>query len=66
MNTFKAGDRVKVTRPNLDNLSYEGRVGTCVDDGSKAGGLIAVKGLDSRARESLRYQGFYAEELDHA
>jgi hypothetical protein len=67
MRKFKAGDRVKVVRPNLDHLAYEGRVGVCVDDGARAGGLIAVKGLGSRTSEMISgYPGFYAEELDHA
>jgi hypothetical protein len=64
---FQPGDRVTVSRPNRDNLAHHGKTGTVVDDGSKSGGLIAVKGIEGRVREAVGgYIGFYAEELTKA
>lgn len=62
--TIRPGDRVTVTNPNPDNAAYRGKTGTALDDGSKSGGLIAVKGLDGRLKEAVAgYRGFYADEL---
>lgn len=64
---FKPGDRVTITNPSRENAAYRGKTGTVLDDGSKSGGLIAVKGLDGRIREAVAgYRGFYANELTKA
>jgi hypothetical protein len=64
---FQPGDTVTVTNPAPDNAAYRGKTGTVLDDGSKSGGLIAVKGLDGRIREAVAgYRGFYADELTKA
>jgi hypothetical protein len=56
---FQPGDRVTVSRPNLDNLAYHGKTGP--DE------LIAVKGLEGRIREAVMgRRGFYPEELTKA
>jgi hypothetical protein len=61
---FKAGDRVTVTNPAPERAAYRGRTGTAIDDGSKSGGLIGVKGLDRWIREAVSgYMAFYADEL---
>lgn len=61
---FQTGDTVTVTNPSPENVAYRDRTGTVLDDGSKSGGLIAVKGLDGRIREAVAgYRGFYADEL---
>lgn len=65
--TYRPGDRVTITNPTPENAKYRGKTGTVVDDGSKSGGLIPVKGLDGRVREAVAgYRGFYAEELTRA
>lgn len=64
---FKTGDRVTITRPAPERAAYRGKSGTVIDDGSKSGGLIAIKGLDGRIREAVAgYVGFYADELTGA
>lgn len=64
---FKLGDRVTITRPHPERAAYRGKTGTVIDDGSKSGGLIGVKGLDGRIREAVAgYMGFYADELTGA
>jgi ribosomal protein L21E len=65
--TFRTGDRVTITDPAPERAAYRGKTGTVVDDGSKSGGLIAVKGLDGRLKEAVAgYHGFYADELKAA
>jgi len=65
--SFKPGDRVTITNPHPENAAYRGKTGTALDDGSKSGGLIAVRGLDGRLREAVAgYRGFYADELTAA
>jgi len=65
--TIRPGDRVTVTNPHPENAAYRGKTGTVVDDGSKSGGLIGVKGLDGRLTEAVAgYRGFYANELTAA
>lgn len=65
--TYRIGDRVTIANPSRENAAYRGKTGTVVDDGAKTGGLIAVKGLDGRIRESVAgYRGFYADELTGA
>ncbi|MFF8784794.1 hypothetical protein [Streptomyces sp. NPDC015125] len=64
---FCKGDRVTVTNPNPGNARYRGKTGTVVDDGSKSGGLLGVKGIDGRLAEAVKgIPGFYAEELSAA
>lgn len=64
---YRPGDRVTITNPHPENAKYRGKTGTVLDDGSKSGGLIAVKGLDGRLKEAVAgYRGFYAEELTQA
>lgn len=61
---FRKGDKVTVTNPSADNRGTRGKRGTVVDDGSKSGGLIAVKGIDGRIAEAVKgHRGYYAEEL---
>lgn len=56
---FRKGDKVTVTTGDA-----KGKTGTVVDDGSKPGGEIAVKGIDSRLKETaLGYRGYTADEL---
>lgn len=62
--TFRPGDHATVTNPEPENAQYRGKTGTVVDDGSKSGGLIPVRGLDGRLKEAVAgHQGFYADEL---
>ncbi|MGW2920391.1 hypothetical protein ACWDBF_21370 [Streptomyces angustmyceticus] len=64
---YRKGDRVTVTNPNPDNQRFRGRTGTVADDGSKSGGLMAVKGIDGRLAETVKgLPGFYPEELSPA
>jgi hypothetical protein len=64
---YRPGDRVTITNPHPENAKWRGLTGTVVDDGSKSGGLIPVKGLDGRIKEAVAgYRGFYAEELTRA
>ncbi len=64
---YRTGDRVTVTNPVGKNKSAKGKTGVVVDDGSKSGGLIGVKGLDGRLAEAVKgYRGFYAWELSPA
>jgi hypothetical protein len=65
--TYRPGDRVTITNPSPENAKYRGKAGTALDDGSKSGGLIAVKGLDGRLKEAVAgFRGFYADELTRA
>lgn len=65
--TIRPGDRVTITNPSRENAAYRGKTGTALDDGTKSGGLIAVKGLDGRLKETVAgYRGFYADELTRA
>lgn len=65
--TYRPGDRVTITSPAPERAAYRGKTGTVIDDGSKSGGLIPVKGLDGRLREAIAgYVGFYADELTGA
>jgi hypothetical protein len=65
--TFRTGDRVTVTNPSPENAKYRGKTGILLDDGSKSGGLMAVKGLEGRVKEAVAgYRGFYADELTRA
>ncbi|KIZ16859.1 hypothetical protein [Streptomyces natalensis] len=64
---FRKGDRVTVTNPSRENRTAKGKTGVVVDDGSKSGGLMTVKGIDGRVAEAVRgHRGFYAEELSPA
>lgn len=64
---FRKGDKVTVTNPSRDNAGTKGKRGVVVDDGSKSGGLMAVKGIDGRVAEAVKgYRGYYAEELTRA
>lgn len=64
---YKPGDRVTITNPAPERADYRGRTGTVIDDGSKSGGLIGVKGLHGRIREKIAgHVGFYADELTGA
>lgn len=64
---YKPGDRVTVTNPTPENAKYRGKTGIVFDDGSKSGGLMAIKGLDGRLREAFAgYPCFYADELTAA
>ncbi|MFF1341108.1 hypothetical protein ACFVYT_24845 [Streptomyces sp. NPDC058290] len=61
---FRMGDKVTVVAASPENAGTEGRTGVVVDDGSKSGGLIAVKGIDNRLTESLKgYRGYTADQL---
>jgi hypothetical protein len=65
--TIRPGDRVTITNPHPENAKYRGKTGILLDDGSKSGGLMAVKGLDGRVKEAVAgYRGFYADELTRA
>lgn len=56
---FRKGDKVTVTTGDA-----KGKTGTVKSDGSKSGGLIAVKGIDGKATEAVRgYRGYTADEL---
>lgn len=62
--SFRKGDRVTVANPSRENSTAKGKTGTVVDDGSKSGGLMTVKGIDGRVAEAVKgFRGFYAEEL---
>jgi hypothetical protein len=64
---FQPGDRVTITNPSRENAAHRGKTGTVASDGSKSGGLIAVKGIEGRVREAvLGYVGCYANELRKA
>lgn len=64
---FRKGDKVVVTYGGIDNPGTEGKTGVVMDDGSKSGGLIGVKGIDGRLKEAvLGVRGYYAEQLKHA
>lgn len=64
---FREGDKVTVTNPNPGNQRFRGKTGTVIDDGSKSGGLMAVKGIDGRLAETVKgFPGFYPEELSSA
>lgn len=61
---FQPGDRVTISNPSRENSAHRGKTGTVHDDGSRSGGLIAVKGIQGRVREAVGgYIGFYANEL---
>jgi hypothetical protein len=67
MGQYSKGDRVTVTDGGVDNPGTEGKTGTVVDDGSLSGGLIAVKGIDSRFAEAVKgYRGYTADQLRRA
>lgn len=64
---YNPGDRVTITNPAPERAVYRGKTGTVVDDGSKSGGLIPIRGLDGRLKEAVAgYVGFYADELTKA
>jgi hypothetical protein len=64
---FRTGDKVTVVTAGPENAGTEGRTGVVADDGSKSGGLIAVKGIDSRLTETLKgYRGYTADQLKPA
>ena len=57
---FRKGDKVTVMTGDA-----KGRTGIVVDDGSKSGGEIAVKGIDGRLTEANKgYRGYMADELN--
>jgi ribosomal protein L24 len=59
MGLFSKGDKVTVTTGDA-----KGKTGIVVDDGSKSGGEIAVKGIDGRLKEAvLGYRGYTADDL---
>jgi hypothetical protein len=65
--SFQSGDRVRVTSPAPERSAHRGKTGTVLDDGSRSGGLIAVKGIEGRVREAVGgCIGFYANELTKA
>ncbi|MET7795678.1 hypothetical protein [Streptomyces decoyicus] len=65
--SFRKGDKVTVTNPNPGNQRFAGKTGIVIDDGSKSGGLLGVKGIDGRLAEAVKgTPGFYAEELSPA
>ncbi|MFD8545630.1 hypothetical protein [Streptomyces sp. NPDC059649] len=65
--SFCTGDRVTVTNPSRENRAAKGKTGVVVDDGSKSGGLLGVKGIDGRVAEAIKgVRGFYPEELSPA
>lgn len=62
MGLFSKGDKVTVTTGDA-----AGRTGTVVDDGSKSGGLMAVKGIDGRVTEAVKgYRGYTEDEISHS
>lgn len=64
MEQFKKGDRVIVVAAGPENAGTVGKTGVVFDDGSKAGGLIAVKGIDGRIAEAVKgYRGYTADQL---
>lgn len=64
MSTYSKGDKVTVVDGGLDNPGTEGKTGFVVEDGTLSGGLIAVKGIDSRFAEAVKgYRGYYADQL---
>ncbi|MGW2048593.1 hypothetical protein ACWCPF_25930 [Streptomyces sp. NPDC001858] len=67
MPVYSKGDRVTVVAAGPENAGTVGKTGTVVDDGSLSGGLIAVKGIDSRLVEAaMGYRGYTADQLRKA
>ncbi|MGK5733307.1 hypothetical protein [Streptomyces sp. URMC 124] len=61
---FRKGDKVVVVEGGSENPGTEGRQGVVFYDGALSGGLIAVKGIDGRLRETVQgYRGYTADQL---
>lgn len=64
MGEFSKGDQVVVVSAGPENAGTEGSTGTVVDDGSRSGGEIAVKGIDHRVTEAIKgYRSYTADQL---
>ncbi|MFF7329689.1 hypothetical protein [Streptomyces sp. NPDC008150] len=56
---------MRVVWADPENAGTEGRTGTVVDDGSLSGGLVALKGIDSRLTEAVKgYRSYTADQLE--